>query len=89
VDGTALQPIHSQLVESMLQSIKRLGNSEFPVRFVLQSGDAVTNGRIAGQLNTSFVDIVSRLTQEGNVAYYLIPGNHDVTTPDRWRASAG
>jgi hypothetical protein len=80
MDGTALQPIHAQLVDSMLQSIKRLQTSDFPVRFVLQSGDAVTNGRIAGQLNTSFVDIVSRLTQEGNVPYYLIPGNHDVTT---------
>ena len=79
-DGTALQPIHSQLVDSMLQAIKRLQSSEFPVRFVLQSGDAVTNGRIASQLNTSFVDVVSRLTQEGNVPYYLIPGNHDVTT---------
>ncbi len=54
--------------------------SDFPVRFVLQSGDAVTNGRIANQWNTSFIDVVSRLTQEGNVPYYLIPGNHDVTT---------
>jgi hypothetical protein len=79
-DGTALQPVHTQLVDSMIQSIKRLQTTEFPVRFVLQSGDAVTNGRIVGQLNTSFVDIVSRLTQEANVPYYLIPGNHDVTT---------
>ncbi|HET9130055.1 MAG TPA: hypothetical protein VFO86_03850, partial [Terriglobia bacterium] len=80
VDGTSLQPVHSQLVDSMIHSIKNLQTTEFPVRFVLQSGDAVLNGRIAGQLNTSFVDIVSRLTQEGNVPYYLIPGNHDVTT---------
>jgi hypothetical protein len=80
VDGTALQPVHVQLVDSMLHSIKNLQNSDFPVRFVLQSGDSVTNGRIAAQLNTSFVDIVSRLTQEGNVPYFLIPGNHDVTT---------
>src|SRR5262249_37183014 len=72
-DGSAPQPIHTRLVDSMLQSIQRLQTSEFPVRFVLQSGDAVTNGRIAGQLNTSFVDNVSRLTQEGNVPYYLIP----------------
>jgi 3',5'-cyclic AMP phosphodiesterase CpdA len=80
MDGTALQPVHTQLVDSMLHSIKLLQTSDFPVRFVLQSGDAVTNGRIAAQLNTSFVDVVSRLTQEGNVPYYLIPGNHDVTT---------
>ena len=79
-DGTALQPVHSQLVDSMLRSIKSLQNSDYPVRFVLQSGDSVTNGRIVGQLNTSFIDVVSRLTQEGNVPYYFIPGNHDVTT---------
>jgi len=80
VDGTAPQPVHTQLVDSMLRSIRTLQTTDFPVRFVLQSGDAVLNGRIPGQLNTSFVDIVSRLTQEGNVPYYLIPGNHDVTT---------
>jgi calcineurin-like phosphoesterase family protein len=80
VDGTALQPVHSQLVDSMIRSIRNLQNSDYPVRFVLQSGDAVVNGRIAGQLNTSFIDVVSRLTQEGNVPYYFIPGNHDVTT---------
>jgi hypothetical protein len=79
-DGTALQPVHTQLVDAMLTAIRRMQNSDFPVRFVLQSGDAVTNGRIASQLNTSFVDVVSRLIQEGNVPYYLIPGNHDVTT---------
>ena len=78
-DGIALQPVHSQLVDSMLQSIKRLQDSEFPIRFVLQSGDAVFNGRNANELNTSFIDVVSRLTQDGNVPYYLIPGNHDVT----------
>jgi len=79
-DGIALQPVHTHLVDSMLRSIKRMQTSDFPVRFVLQSGDAVTNGSLVSQLNTSFVDVVSRLTQEGNVPYYLIPGNHDVTT---------
>lgn len=79
-DGTAPQPVHSQLVDSMVGSIKRMQTSDFPVRFVLQTGDGVTNGRLVNQWNTSFVDVVSRLTQEGNVPYYLIPGNHDVTT---------
>ena len=80
VDGTAPQPIHTQLVDAMVTSIKRMQTTDFPIRFVLQSGDAVTNGRNVNQWNTSFIDIVSRLTQEANVPYYLIPGNHDVTT---------
>jgi len=79
-DGTALQPQHSALVSRMLSSIERLKTSEFPVRFVLQSGDGVTNGRIIEQWNNSFVDVVSRLTREANVPYFLVPGNHDVTT---------
>jgi len=80
VDGTAPQPIHSQLVDSMVTTIKRMQTSDFPVRFVLQTGDGVTNGRNVNQWNASFVDVVSRLTQDANVPYYLIPGNHDVTT---------
>ena len=80
VDGTALQPVHSQVVDTMLASIQRLQSTDYPIRFVLQSGDAVTNGRVVNQWNSSFIDVVSRLTQEGNVPYYLIPGNHDVTT---------
>lgn len=80
VDGRAPQPAHSQLVDMMLSSIKRMQTSDYPVRFVLQTGDGVTNGRTANQWNMSYIDVVSRLTQEGNVPYYLIPGNHDVTT---------
>jgi Calcineurin-like phosphoesterase len=79
-DGVDIQPVHSQLVDTMVAAIKHMQTSDFPVRFVLQSGDGVTNGRIVSQWNTSFVDVVSRLTQESNVPYYLIPGNHDVTT---------
>ena len=80
VDGTAPQPIHSQIAETMVARIKQMQSSDFPVRFVLQTGDGVTNGRVVNQWNASFVDVVSRITQEGNVPYYLIPGNHDVTT---------
>jgi len=80
VDGNAPQPVHSQIAEAMVARIKQMQTTEFPVRFVLQSGDGVTNGRVVNQWNASFVDVVSRITKEGNVPYYLIPGNHDVTT---------
>ena len=71
-DGIAPQPVHTQLVDTMIQAIKRMQTSEFPVRFVLQSGDAVTNGRLVNQLNTSFIDVVSRLT----------PGRECAVLPD-------
>jgi len=79
VDGTAPQPVHSQLISNMLAAIARLKSTEYPVRFVLQSGDGVTNGREVNQWNNSYVDVVSRITKEANIPYYLIPGNHDVT----------
>ena len=80
VDGTAIQPVHSALVSTMLTAIQRFQTSDYPIRFVLQSGDGVTNGRIVPQWNNSFVDVVSRITKDANVPYFLVPGNHDVTT---------
>ncbi len=77
-DGVALQYEHSLVIDGMLAEIKRRRNTPFPVRFVLQSGDAVTNGVDAHQWNVSYVPLVSRLTTEGDVSYFLAPGNHDV-----------
>lgn len=81
-DGTEVQYEHSLVVESMLRTITRLRNGPDPVRFVLQSGDAVVNGRNAAEWNVSFVGLVNRLTTEGGVPYFLAPGNHDVTSSD-------
>jgi Calcineurin-like phosphoesterase len=78
-DGTALQYEHSLVVNSMLAEIKRLHDTQYPVRFVLQSGDAVVNGRDAHQWNTSFIPLINRLTAEGGVPYFPVAGNHDVT----------
>lgn len=76
----ALQYEHSLVVESMIAEIKRLHDTQYPVRFVLQSGDAVVNGGDAHQWNTSFVPLIDRLTTEGGVPYFPAAGNHDVTT---------
>jgi calcineurin-like phosphoesterase family protein len=78
-DGTAEQYEHSLIVDSQLSTIKRLAATSAPVRFVLQTGDAVVNGRDARQWNRSFVDLINRITTEGGVPYFLAPGNHDVT----------
>lgn len=78
-DGVDPQYEHSLVVESMLATINTLKGGPDPVRFVLQSGDAVVNGRDPKQWNNSFVGLINRLTTEGGVPYFLAPGNHDVT----------
>jgi VWFA-related protein len=81
-DGTALQYEHSLLVNAMLETIRQRSQTDYPVRFVLQSGDTVANGRDAQQLNTSFVQLVNKLTSEGDVPYFLVPGDQDVSPAD-------
>ena len=78
-DGVALQYEHSLIVDSMLKQIKQLQNTEYPVRFILQSGDAVQHGQNAKEWNVSFTPLIDRLTTEGGVSYFLTPGNHDVS----------
>ncbi len=78
-DGTDLQYEHGMVVDSMLATIKTLDATDAPVKFVLQSGDAVVNGGDPKQWNRSFVDIINRLTAGAGVPYFLAPGNHDVT----------
>jgi hypothetical protein len=79
-DGVSEQYEHSLVVESMLRTIKSMENGPEPVRFVLQSGDAVVNGRDPKQWNVSFIGLINRLTTIGGVPYFLAPGNHDVTS---------
>ena len=81
-DGASLQYEHSLIVDSMLAQIKKLQTTDSPVRFILQSGDAVQNGREIRQWNVSFVPLIDRLTSEGGVPYFLVPGNHEATTTE-------
>ena len=88
-DGLEVQYEHSLIVDSMVARIKQLAATPYPVRFVVQSGDAAVNGRDGRQWNVSFVPLIDRLTKDGGVPYFLAPGNHDVTSaptvdsPDR------
>ena len=77
-DGTELQAEHTLVIESMLATIKKAAATADPIRFVVQSGDAVLNGSIARQWSVSYVPLINRLTQEGGVPYFLAVGNHDV-----------
>ena len=81
-DGTAIQYEHSLVIDGMLTQIRQLKSTEYPVKFVLQSGDAVLDGRDAHQWNVSFVPLIDRLTTEGGVPYFLTPGNHEATNTD-------
>jgi hypothetical protein len=78
-DGKQEQYEHSLIIDSMLSNIKKLSTTPFPVRFVLQTGDAVVNGRDPKQWNNSFVSLINRITTDGRIPYFLAPGNHDVT----------
>jgi hypothetical protein len=78
-DGVNEQYEHSLVVDAMLRTIEAMAKGPEPVRFVLQSGDAVVNGRDPKQWNVSFVGLINRLTTQGGVPYFLAPGNHDVT----------
>lgn len=78
-DGTELQYEHSLIVDAMLRVIAQRASGPSPIRFILQSGDAVVNGRDPKQWNVSFTGLINRLTTEGGVPYFLAPGNHDVT----------
>jgi hypothetical protein len=79
-DGVSIQSEHSMVIDGVLGQIRKLQNTDSPVRFVLQTGDAVAHGQEAQQWNVSFVPVVDRLTTQGGVPYFLVPGNHDVSS---------
>jgi hypothetical protein len=78
IDGQELQVGHGQVVDGVLVAIKTQAAAGFPVRFVVQSGDAVTNGSFPAQWNLRFRSLIERLTLEGGVPYFFAVGNHDL-----------
>ena len=79
-DGTELQRDHGLVVDAMLAKIASLAATPFPVRFVVQTGDAVVNGRIGQQFNVSFTPLIEKLTHGAGLPFFFAAGNHDVTT---------
>jgi len=78
-DGDIVQPIHSRVVDAMIARVRALADTEYPARFVIQSGDAVLRGANGAQWNVSFSPIIERLTRDGGVPLFFSVGNHDVT----------
>ena len=77
LDGTVVQYEHSVVVAAMLRTIRARAATNDPIKFVVQSGDAVVVGRSANQLNVSYVPVINQLTS-ADIPYFLAVGNHDV-----------
>ena len=69
-DGSALQIEHGKVVDRMIAEVKARASSEFPVRFVVQSGDGVNAGSNAEQWNVSYNPLIERLVREAGVPYF-------------------
>ena len=79
-DGRIVQVAHSAVANAMLAAARRLAATDFPVRFVVSSGDAVLYGPNGAMWNTSYIPVVERLTTQGGLPFFFAPGNHDLTT---------
>ena len=85
-DGQIIQPEHSRLVDRVISRARDLASTPFPIRLVLQSGDAVLRGSDAEMWNVSFNPIIERLTRSANIPYFFTVGNHEVAGGERGRA---
>jgi hypothetical protein len=77
-DGAVVNPDHSRIIDLMIARGKSLASTPLPVRFVVQTGDAVLRGPTADMWNVSFTPVINRLTGAG-IPYFFTVGNHDVT----------
>src|ERR1041385_8344061 len=57
-DGDVIHPEHTRIVDRMLAKAREASATPFPVKFVLQSGDAVLRGIAGGMWNVSFSPII-------------------------------
>jgi hypothetical protein len=79
-DGQIVQVEHSRVIDRMIPRIQESTSTPFPIRFVLQSGDAVLRGQNGAMWNVSFSPVIERITRGANIPYFFSVGNHDVTT---------
>lgn len=77
-DGVVIHPEHTRIADRMIATAAELKSTPFPVRFVLQSGDAVLRGQNAPMWNVSFTPVIERLTRDADLPYFFSAGNHDV-----------
>jgi 3',5'-cyclic AMP phosphodiesterase CpdA len=78
-ENAAPYPAHERVMDTILAAVKARARTRFPVRFVLQTGDAVIQGASGRMWNNSFTPTLERLTRGADIPYFLAAGNHDVT----------
>jgi 3',5'-cyclic AMP phosphodiesterase CpdA len=72
-------PVHDEVIATILATVKARAHTHYPVRFVLQTGDAVFAAASGRMWNASFTPALERLTRGADLPYFLTAGNHDVT----------
>lgn len=82
-DAGAAGPNQIRVVDTMLSAIKARAKTRFPIRFVLQTGDAVFSGARGEWWNGAYTPQVNRITAGADVPYFLTAGNHDVAVDAR------
>ena len=78
-DGSVINPVHERVVDTMLDTITAQAKTRFPVRFVMQTGDAVLRAAVGQMWNVSYTPTIERLTRGADLPYFLAAGNHDMT----------
>jgi 3',5'-cyclic AMP phosphodiesterase CpdA len=77
-DGVSVHPVHSQVMDRILEVARLRANTDRAIRFVLQTGDAVLRGSDVNMWNVSYTPVIERLTKAAGIPYFLTLGNHDV-----------
>jgi len=84
-DGVMLHPIHSRLMDRMLEVIRERANTAQAIRFVLQTGDAVLRGGDARMWNVSYTPVIDRLTRDaGEVAIVSVERQTSMVRIEVW-----
>jgi hypothetical protein len=76
--GTEVQTEHAKIVDLAVAKAAALASTPYPVRFVIQTGDAVYRGMNAERWDV-YVPIIEKLTRAG-YWYFFAVGNHDTST---------
>ena len=79
LDGREIQGPHGAVADAMIATARSLAGTDFPVRFIVSTGDAVLYGPNGTMWNVSYVPIIERLTRQAGLPFFYAPGNHDVT----------
>jgi 3',5'-cyclic AMP phosphodiesterase CpdA len=74
-----LEPEHTRVIDALVAKVKAMASGRSPVKFVVQSGDAVYRGSDPERWNEVFTPLVERITRGLDLPFFFVPGNHDVT----------